>query len=47
MGIGGKKVEMEKGVKMKKGKGMDVDKGEKENGNGKDVEEYILDWKGI
>ncbi|MDA6859515.1 hypothetical protein OSL44_24695, partial [Escherichia coli] len=47
MAIARNNLEMEKALKIKKGKPMDVDKADKQNANPKHVEEYILDSKGI
>lgn len=42
MAIARNNLEMEKALKIKKGKPMDVDKADKQNANPKHVEEYIL-----
>lgn len=47
MAIARNNLEMEKALKIKKGKPMDVDKADKQNANPKHVDEYIPDPNGI
>lgn len=47
MAIARNNLEIEKALKIKKGKPMDVDKADKQNANPKHVDEYIPDPNGI